>query len=42
MPFSAAAGRQTQVISITVEYTHIEVRMLDNLAKGETLETGVF
>ena len=42
MPFSAAHGRRTQVIRITVGYTHIEVRSLDNPAKGVTLETGVF
>ena len=43
MPFSAAHGRRTQAISLTVEYTHIDADSLDNLAKGETPpETGVF
>ena len=36
MPFSAARGRWTQVISFRIEYTHIQVSTIDNPAKGVT------
>ena len=41
MFFSAAHGRRTWAISLTVEYIRIEADSLDSPAKGLTPETGV-